>query len=92
MSNEVTRSKVIVVWFLFLALVVATVLMFGVSFTTETAALLAALCLVPPGLLLMLWPGVQPQTAVDSPTAGQIFALQGLAQMRKWQFGLRINF
>ena len=34
----------------------------------------------------------QPNATVDSPTAGQIFALQGLAQMRKWQFGLRLQF
>ena len=34
----------------------------------------------------------QPNATVDSPTAGQIFALAGLAQMRKWQFGLRLNF
>jgi hypothetical protein len=34
----------------------------------------------------------QPNGQVDSPTAGQIFALANLAQMRKWQFGLRIQF
>jgi hypothetical protein len=34
----------------------------------------------------------QPNGQVDSPTAGQIFALQSLAQMRKWQFGLRVGF
>ncbi len=34
----------------------------------------------------------QPNTTVDSPTAGQIFALQALAQMRKWQFGLRVDY
>jgi hypothetical protein len=34
----------------------------------------------------------QPVTQVDSPTAGQIFGLQSLAQMRKWQFGLRMQF
>ena len=34
----------------------------------------------------------QPNATVDSPTAGQIFALQGLAQMRKWQFGLLVQF
>ena len=63
MSSEVTRSKVIVVWFLFLVLVVTTARMFGMSITLETAALLVAMSLVPPSLLLMLWPGVQPQTA-----------------------------
>jgi hypothetical protein len=34
----------------------------------------------------------QPNAAVDSPTAGQIFALASLAQMRKWQFGLKLSF
>jgi len=34
----------------------------------------------------------QPNATVDSPTAGQIFALAGLAQMRKWQLGLRVQF
>jgi hypothetical protein len=34
----------------------------------------------------------QPNGTVDSPTAGQIFALQNLAQMRKWQLGLRLQF
>ena len=34
----------------------------------------------------------QPNGQVDSPTAGQIFALANLAQMRKWQFGLRLQF
>jgi hypothetical protein len=30
--------------------------------------------------------------SVDSPTAGQIFALATLSQMRRWQFGLRLSF
>ncbi|HLK66626.1 MAG TPA: TonB-dependent receptor [Bryobacteraceae bacterium] len=34
----------------------------------------------------------QPNASVDSPTAGQIFSIAGLTQMRKWQFGLRANF
>jgi hypothetical protein len=34
----------------------------------------------------------QPNATVDSATAGQIFALQGLAQMRKWQLGVRLQF
>jgi len=34
----------------------------------------------------------QPNATVDSPTAGQIFSLQGLGQMRKWQLGLRVQF
>jgi hypothetical protein len=35
---------------------------------------------------------VAPQLNVDSPTAGKIFALASLAQMRRWQFGLKLNF
>jgi hypothetical protein len=34
----------------------------------------------------------QPNAQVDSPTAGKIFAIASLAQMRKWQFGLRVQF
>ena len=34
----------------------------------------------------------QPTATVDSPTAGQIFSIATLSQMRKWQFGLRLNF
>jgi hypothetical protein len=34
----------------------------------------------------------QPNATVDSPTAGKIFALASLAQMRKWQLGLRLQF
>ena len=34
----------------------------------------------------------QPTTTVDSPTAGKIFSIATLSQMRKWQFGLRFSF
>jgi carboxypeptidase family protein/TonB-dependent receptor-like protein len=34
----------------------------------------------------------QPNGTVDSPTAGQITSIATLSQMRKWQFGLRVNF
>lgn len=34
----------------------------------------------------------QPNATVDSPTAGQITSLAALAQMRKWQLGLRLSF
>jgi hypothetical protein len=34
----------------------------------------------------------QPTATVDSPTAGQIFGLANLSQMRKWQFALRVHF
>jgi hypothetical protein len=34
----------------------------------------------------------QPNATVDSPTAGLITGLANLSQMRKWQFGIRVNF
>jgi len=34
----------------------------------------------------------QPTATVDSPTAGQIFAIGPLTQMRKWQLGLRLHY
>ncbi len=34
----------------------------------------------------------QPNATVDSPTAGQITSLATLFPMRRWQFGLRLNF
>ena len=33
-----------------------------------------------------------PNTSVDSPTAGQITSIAPLFGMRKWQFGVRVNF
>jgi hypothetical protein len=33
-----------------------------------------------------------PNATVDSPTAGQIFGIAGLSQMRKWQLGLRLSY
>ena len=34
----------------------------------------------------------QPTATVDSATAGKIFGIATLSQMRKWQFGLRVSF
>src|SRR5438105_15818848 len=34
----------------------------------------------------------QPNTLVDSPSGGKITSLAALAQMRRWQFGLRFDF
>jgi hypothetical protein len=34
----------------------------------------------------------QPTATVDSPTAGKIFGIASLAQMRKWQLGLKMSF
>jgi hypothetical protein len=65
MLNDMSRSRVIQVWFAAVALVVVAGVAFGASVTVGTGALLLALCLVPPAIILMLWPGVQPPTAAE---------------------------
>lgn len=48
-----------------MSLVVAAAVAVGVTVTIGTAAILVALSLVPPAIVLALWPGVQPMTAAD---------------------------
>ena len=63
--REMTRSKLIQGWFAIMSLVVAATVAGGVTVTIGTAAILVALSLVPPAIVLALWPGVQPMTAAD---------------------------
>ena len=66
MLKRMTRSRLIQVWFAAAALIVVAALAMGASVTVETGVLLSTLCLVPPVIVLMLWPGVQP------PTVGEV--------------------
>ena len=65
MLKDMTRSRVIQVWFAAVALVVVVSVAFGAAVTVGTGALLLALSLVPPAIVLLLWPGVQPPTAAE---------------------------
>jgi hypothetical protein len=65
MLTNMTRSRVIQVWFAAVALVVVAAVALGASVTVGTGAMLLALCLVPPAIVLALWHGVQPPTAAD---------------------------
>jgi|AP3Bu8745761321_1050154.scaffolds.fasta_scaffold10489_2 hypothetical protein len=65
MLKGLTRSKLLQIWFIVVALVVVAGIAFGVAVTAGTAVLLLALCLVPPVILLLLWPGVRPQTVAE---------------------------
>jgi hypothetical protein len=65
MLKDMTRAKVIQVWFVAVALVLAAGVALGVSVTAGTGAMLLAMCLVPPAIVLVLWPGVQRPTAAD---------------------------
>ncbi len=65
MLQHMTRSKAIQIWFAAVALITVAGVAFGASITIGTAALLAAVCLVPPAIILVVWPAVQPQTVAE---------------------------
>jgi hypothetical protein len=51
------------VWFAAVLLVAVAGMALGISVTVSTGAVLLALSLVPPAIVLLLWPGGQPLTA-----------------------------
>ena len=57
------RSTVIQLWFAAVVLGTVCAVALGVSMTTSTGVLLAALALIPPGLVMALWPRTEPMTA-----------------------------
>ena len=62
MLNDITRSRLLQIWFAAVALIAVAGFALGASVTLSTGAILLALCLVPPAIIMKLWPGVQPQT------------------------------
>ena len=65
MLKHMTRSKLIGIWFSAVALVVVAGIALGVAVTIGTGALLLAMCLVPPLLVVMLWPTGGPPTIAE---------------------------
>jgi hypothetical protein len=65
MFNNMTRSKLIQIWFTAVALVIVAAFALGASVTLSTGAILLALCLVPPAIIMKLWPSIQPQTIAE---------------------------
>jgi hypothetical protein len=63
---RVTRSKVIQVWFAAVMLVAVAGIALGITVTIGTAALLLAMCLVPPAVVLMLWPSDNASTLAEA--------------------------
>jgi hypothetical protein len=62
MFNNMTRSRVLQIWFTAVGLAVVAVIALGASMTIGTGAIVLALCLVPPAIVLKLWPDVPSQT------------------------------
>ena len=63
---HVTRSRVIQVWFAVVVLVAVVGIALGITVTIGTAALLLAMCLVPPAVAVMLWPSDRASTMAEA--------------------------
>jgi hypothetical protein len=59
------------VWFGAVVLIVIVCMAFGVSMTIGTGAMLLIMSLVPPAVLLLLWPGIEPPTIGDVLRGGE---------------------
>jgi hypothetical protein len=65
MPTQMTRSRLIQMWFALVVFVVVAAVAFDAAVTVSTAAMLFALALTPAVLVLLLWPGVQLPTASE---------------------------
>jgi hypothetical protein len=65
MMKNATRSKVIQMWFAAVLLIVVGCIALGAAMTISTGAMLLIMSLVPPAVVLLLWPGAQPVTIGD---------------------------
>lgn len=65
MLTDVTRSRLIQVWFATVLLIAVACVAFGLSVTVSTGAMLLAMSLVPLAVAVWLWPKVQPPTVGD---------------------------
>jgi hypothetical protein len=65
MFNMMTRSRLLQIWFTAVALVVIAGMALGASMTIASGAILLALCLVPPAIVLKLWPDIPSQTIAE---------------------------
>jgi len=57
--------RAIQIWFVAVALVLVAGIAFGASVTSSTGAMLLALSLVPPAIVMMLWRGAPPPTIAE---------------------------
>ena len=62
MLNDITRNGLVAWWFAAVAVVIASLVAMGVNVGVSATVLLLTLSLVPPGIMLALWRGADPQT------------------------------
>jgi hypothetical protein len=60
-----TRGKAIRMWLVAVTMVVVAAVAIGVDLTIGRAATLLLLCVVPPLVAILVWPGVRPPTVSD---------------------------
>jgi hypothetical protein len=65
MPKDLTRSRLIQLWFGTVVLVVVAGMASGADVTVGSGVMLLAFGLVPPAILLILWPEAQPPTAAE---------------------------
>ena len=63
--QDMPRTRLIQIWFGIVTLAVVTGITLGASVTGGTGALLFVMCLVPPGLLHLMWNGARSQTVAE---------------------------
>ena len=66
MLKDITRNRLVGFWFAAVTVIIASVVAMGVNVAVSTTALLLALSLVPPAIMLLVWRGAPP------PTVGEI--------------------
>jgi Na+/phosphate symporter len=62
MLRQITRNRLVGLWFAVVAVLIASVVVMGVNVGVSTTALLLTLSLVPPAIILVLWRDAPPQT------------------------------
>jgi hypothetical protein len=66
MLKKISRNRLVGFWFAAVAVIIAWVVVTGVTVAVSTTALLLTMSLVPPAIVLLVWRGAPP------PTVGEI--------------------
>jgi hypothetical protein len=62
MVKDISRKRIVTAWVATVLVLFAVSIVAGAAITVGTAQLWLAACLVPPGILLLLWHGKEPMT------------------------------
>ena len=65
MLNEMSRNRLLAIWFGAVAVVAASIIAMGVSVAAGTTAFLIILSLVPPAIVFILWRGRPSPTVAE---------------------------